>query len=211
MYMPCIATTYGEWFVWVDNKLFVCYGNFYIFVCNEPLNCSAATFFSRDLPTCNLANQEERVRLRDIYKHHAVQSCRALWDMITFTYKSKVHHILYTYTYPQVYFYSWEEFKRRRKLGPHYAHMYFQVIFLQLRSLCTYEKLDTRYNIQTYTFKLIFYSWEEFMHGWKTLRRNSVTFGTLLNFIKKQTLKLKFTQYPAIHTNYSWSNCHISN
>ena len=28
---------------------------------------------------------------------------------------------------------------------------------------------------------------------------------------KARNLKLYFRQYPAIHTNYSWSNCTISN
>ena len=31
------------------------------------------------------------------------------------------------------------------------------------------------------------------------------------NFVGKEELKLKCRQYPAIHTNYSCSNCTISN
>ena len=106
-------------------------------------------FLSRDLPTCQMLIRKRKYGFATSTNNHAMQSCRALWDVIAFTYKSKAHHTLYS-IHPGLFLQLRRIYAWTKNLA-HTTHTHtFRLIFFTVeKSLCTYEKLDTHCNIHS--------------------------------------------------------------
>ena len=160
-----IAPTYDEWFVWVDKKSCVAYGNFYRFVCIEPINCSATTFSLSGVTDMPDANQEKKVRLCDVYK----QSCHAILQVIVgrdriYINRRYTIHCIHTHT-PGFIFTVEKNWCTTKNLA-HTTHTHtFRLIFLQLRRVYAHMKNLTHTVTFTGCVRLFFYSWEE-IYAW---------------------------------------------
>ena len=80
--------------------------------------------------------------------------------------------------------------------------------FVKIKTLCTC--INSENNLQ-FTISISPKLWNNSMgfQCWLS-HKNTAKKGNQIH-IQLQCLKLKFMQYPAIHTNYSVSNCTISN